>query len=69
MKLSRLFNRTPASDPSTSPTHQGAPMSSTTPTDPQLNQLIDSVIANTATAQETTAKVVKKAAKKAAKKK
>jgi len=63
MKLSQLFKLQRSSDPSTVQTLQGDHMSSTTPTDPQLNQLIDNVIANTQTAAETATAAVAKVAK------
>ena len=63
MKLSQLFKLQRSSDPSTDQTLQGDHMSSTTPTDPQLNQLIDSVIANTQSAQDTATAAVEKVAK------
>jgi hypothetical protein len=73
MKLSQLFKSARKSEPLSLVSAAGESDSGTTPSDPRLNRLIDSVIANTQNAQEevsiATAAVAKKApAKKAAKK-
>ena len=69
MKLSQLFKLKRSFDPPTHQTHQGDQMSSTTPTDPRLSQLIDNVIANTQSVQETVTTATATVAKAASKKK
>jgi len=67
MKLSRLFKSARSIDPHIQTTLKGEVMSRTTPvtpTDPQLTQLIDNVIANTQSAQAATGTAVAKATKK-----
>ena len=67
MKLSQLFKSTRPIDPHTQITLKGEVMSRTTPTsptDPQLTQIIDNVIANTQSAQAAAGIAIAKATKK-----